>query len=65
VEGYLPFDVVDMLDECSLEGWMSAKVEPWGLKKLTKDTDGQVLGHRARLDSHFVGRAARFGSICI
>jgi len=24
VVGNLPFDIVDMLDECSLEGWMSA-----------------------------------------
>jgi hypothetical protein len=33
------------------------------ITQLTKDTDSQVLGHGAGLDSHIVGRRARIGSI--
>ena len=40
-----------MLDECPLEGWMLAPINP-RITQLTKDTDGEVLGHRARLDGH-------------
>ena len=50
-----PFNIVDMLDECSLEGCMLADAGRSCCNKLTKDTDSQVLGHGARLDSHFCG----------
>jgi hypothetical protein len=42
---------------------MLADARPWCFDELTKNTDSQVLWHRARLDSHIVGRRARIGSI--
>jgi hypothetical protein len=65
VEGDLPFDIVDMLDECSLEGWMLAGPGLRCMNKLTKNTDSQVLRHGSGLDSHIAGRIAKLDSICI
>ena len=60
-----PFDIVNVLDECSLKGWMSADAGRSCSNKLTKDTDSQVLGHGARLDSHIADWQARFGKVSL
>ena len=57
-----PFDIVNVLDECSLKGWILADAGLWRCGELTKDTDSKVLGHGARLDSHSASRRARIGN---
>ena len=60
VERESPFDIVDMLDESSLKGCMLADASRSQRSELTKDTDSQVLGHGARLNSHSASRR-RYG----
>jgi len=64
VERESPFDIVDMLDECSLKSWILADACQSRRSKLTKDTDSQVLGHGAGLDGHFASRVGMAFYVC-